>query len=525
MKMHHYLSLVIMLTVISTAFSWTRWTTTKIAQTTGPCQLELNAIRVSVNRYCIDVEEDAVIATRGSVNWGDPQTLEISGEFQLSRGATIRSMLLWNGQKILKAKLLDRAKADSTMDSIVNKTYRDPALIKYLGNNRYSYRIYPVAINNSRKIRVLYSIPLQAYRGQFQFALQPVFTLGAEQVPTQIPVEFTNADSTSMSYIFEHKTTKKVMQFGVTYMIPFKDFYEGDSYYYYNAVASPLIIRPDISSMFKAYSYVMETTKAAGHYALIFSSIPDSLKKIITEMVVSNYTLEAKVQTAEKAYLLNIPDNSSFSISLKSQTAWNGTISWNVYDKNGTSLIQYCQQLPPDTNQAKNALLPLLWGVKYSLVEGLGNLGGLFGFVDNKMSLLALERDTLPAAEAVLYVEKGIPPLESCEIIADTAQLKLPKESILIDVTPIIDFQKNILQYIQVSIQHGHLLVITLNQSSLSRLSIKIFDIRGRQLLSFADRMMESGTISFNLPVSMKGVFVIRVSSGTAEISKKLIIK
>jgi len=69
-------------------------------------------------------------------------------------------------------------------------------------------------------------------------------------------------------------------------------------------------------------------------------------------------------------------------------------------------MLSYSQKCEPKTDSLAQSLLPLIWGAKYSLVEGTGNLGALFGFVDQNMSLLALEKDTLSATDAALWQQK-----------------------------------------------------------------------------------------------------------------------
>lgn len=507
----------------SLSFSWTRWQTTKIAQSTGKCQLSSNTIRVNVHSYYLDVEEEAVITASGTVNWGDPNTLEITGEFQLSPGATMRSMLLWNGDKLLKAKLIDRDKADSIMDTIVNKTYHDPALIKYLGKNRYLFRIYPVAINNSRKIRVLYSIPLQS-NSRLQLEFQPAFTLGAEGVPTQIPVEIISSDSSVARYMIQHGNTKKSIQLGATYMIPFQDFYRGNKYNFYNPNPAPIIIIPDTSIITKAFSFRIESTKAAGNYTAILSTVPDSLKKIITEAVLPDYSLEVKIKTTEKTYLIDVAKDCLFNVYMKSQTPWDGTIYWNVYDKNGTLTIQHPQTIPLSSDSSKNALLPLLWGAKYTLVEGLGNTGAIFGFVDNKMSLLALEKDTLSANEAALWLEKGVPLLLPEDIIADTGKIALPKENLIFDITNTIVFN-NLLDRLGVLIKSGNRIVIQLAHQRLKKLNVSIYDTRGRLIVAYHNLKVTDRTVQCKLPATMKGMYVIQIQSGSLKVSRKLVLK
>ncbi len=506
-------------------YSYTKWQTTKISLRTGNCQLETNKIKITTHPFHIDVEEEAVISTYGNVYSGDPNTLEITGDFQLSPGATMRSMLLWNGNKILKAKLLDRELADTIMDSIVDKTYRDPALIRYEGNNRYSFRIYPVAITKSRKLRVLYSIPLQSNNGRLKFEIKPVFTLGAQQVPTRIPIEFASSNEIPLQYILQHGSTKKAIQYGSTYLIPFQDFHQGSSYYYYSAKSQPLMLIPDTASFVnKAYTHQLETTKAAGWYTAIFSTVPDTLQGMINEAQLSGYTLEVKIQTSENNYITNIPENSFFNIYLKSSYHWEGIIRWNVYDHNGIPVISYNQVVDPVIDFQKNSALPLLWGAKYTLVEGLGHLGGVFGFVDYKMSLLALEKDTLSAAEAALYAESGVPELLPEDIFADTG-LVIPKEDIIIDITDITTEVKNVLDHLWITVKSDNKVIIQLGNLKLKNLKVEVFDLKGKLIKRYSNVKVNNRAAKLNLPSNLKGIYVMRIKSGSTQISRKLILK
>lgn len=519
---------LILLSMIVTnpIYSYTKWQTTKNSLQTGHCQLESNKIKVTVHTYHLDIEEEAVISTRGNVNWGDPNTLEISGEFKLTPGATMRSLLLWNGDKILKAKLLDRELADSIMDSIVNKTYKDPALIKYEGGNRYSFRIYPVSINNSRKVRVLYTVPLRSNKGRLKLEFLPAFTLGCQQVPTQIPVEFAPADTTPTTYIFQHGETIKSLQFGATYLIPFNHFHQGTDYYIYNPRPEPLAIIPDTTcNMNKAYAYTLEKTQAVGCYTALFATVPDTLKALINEFQLVKYTLEAKIQTTDNSYIRDVPVNSSFSIYIKSKSHWDGMIYWNVYDENGISKITHTQTFQTDIDPVKNVILPLLWGAKYSLVEGLGNMGGVFGFVDNKMSLLALERDTLSATETALYWEKGVPLLLPEEIFADTANLAIPKENIIIDITGSKSMTKDVLNHIAILIKPDNKIIIQLGDVNLKTLDVSIYDLKGKLIKQYKNMKVRDSKVQVNLPATMKGIFIMCITSDSMQVSKKLVLK
>lgn len=519
---------ILCLVLSNTLSAYTQWQTTKNRRVMGDCRLETNEISITIHPYHIDVVEEAVISTQGNVWGGDPNTLEITGQFYLTPGSSFRSLLLWNGEQILKAKLLEKGKADSIMDNIVNYTYRDPALVKYEGGNRYSFRIYPVKINQSRKVRILYTIPIQSQRGVLEHAVQTAFTLGCRFVPTHIPVTFENADTTSKVFILQHGMSKKSVLFGGKYLIPFNDF--SYNYNYRNPRAAPLKIFPERTDTCRAYSYSLETSKGKGVYTAVFSSTPDTLKKLVLDPNLTDYSVEAIIKTSDNVYLMNVPLKSVISMYIKSKTPWDGTIVWNIYNKEGVTTASYIQSIAQNSDPAKNAILPLIWATKYSLVEGNGDLGGIFGFVDNKMSLLALERDSLPIAEAQKWYNKGVPPLLPCEIFADTLKMDMPNEKIIINIdnmdnTAIDLLYKTALDRIAITVNADNILLLQFGDLIKKNISITVYDMRGKQIVKFNQLKVRGNSIKVLLPKSLKGLYVMKINLGDRKISRKFLLK
>lgn len=146
--------------------SWQTTHTTNGGYNAGSCELVSAAVRVQVHPAWLDVEEDLEIAAVGSVTTGnDPKSLEITGMFSLPTGAAITCALLWDGDKVLQARLLDKAKADSLYQSLVDRNSappprpRDPILLDLVSAGNYRVRIYPVELARSRHVRLRYQLP------------------------------------------------------------------------------------------------------------------------------------------------------------------------------------------------------------------------------------------------------------------------------------------------------------------------------------------------------------------------------
>ncbi|MBW8889360.1 MAG: hypothetical protein JF616_16515 [Fibrobacteres bacterium] len=146
--------------------SWQSAHSTDSSWVSGSCELTSAAIRVMVHPAWLEVEEDLDIAPVGSVPGGaDAKTLEILGAFNLPAGAAITGALLWDGDKVLQARLLDKAKADSAYQSAVDRNSlppprpRDPILLEMLSATSYQIHLYPAEISKSRHFRLRYQLP------------------------------------------------------------------------------------------------------------------------------------------------------------------------------------------------------------------------------------------------------------------------------------------------------------------------------------------------------------------------------
>ena len=508
-----------------------------------PCQLSSNIVKITVNPFHLDVEEEAVITAVYNDTWqswyGDQNALEISGYFTLSKGSSVRSMLLWSGSKILKAKLRDRTMADSAYEATVDRTRpqypHDPALIEYLGNNSYHFRIYPVAINNSRKIRILYSVPFLMSVDGPRFQLITAFTSGTMQAPSQIPIEFKLAAGTSGNYILSYGNIKKTIQFNATYQIPTSSFlvpiYDYNYYGYSQTISSysmqPLIITPDTNFSAMAYTATISSGKNAGNYTAVFATPPDTIIAALNELPSGEpASVEAKIVVGETAYITDFNQQGFFGVYLKSTALWDSTVVWNVYDSKGKIAFQCRKAYKPQSDSLINAMLPFVWGAKYTLAEGNDNLGALFGFVDRRMSLLALERDSLSASEAAKWTNSGVPPLLPEEIIVKTSQLpSTPDENAIFEIgSGVISVYKNLAASFTVLFKANRMFSIRFNQLKTGQIKIALFDMAGRTIETWNNVQITGGTVELRLPQKAMGCMILRVTAGSQVVQKRITV-
>lgn len=522
------------LLVPAVLFPQTRWQTTRDGTSTGQCQLQANKITVTIHPFFVDVEEDAVIAPTGDVSWGDPSTLELIGEFSLTKGSCLRSVLLWQGTKILKAKLRDRLSADSAYESTVNRVIpHDPVLLEYLGNDRYRFRIFPVAENGSRKIRILYCVPQKVFSPRPQFRIATAFTGGASQVPSQISVEIRRSPETSGNYLLAYGNISKTVQFNAVYQIPASDMTKNTgSYwnYYWNnyTVMKPLLIMPDTLQTTVSYTASVDTGRTAGHYTAIYTVPPDTIAAAISELNLGGASsVEAMVLSNDKGYIADWNASGFLGIYLKSTAAWDSTVYWRLYNTGtGKMVLQFPQKCRPHSDSATRSMLPLVWAAKYSLAEGLGNLGALYGFADPQMSFLALESDTLSAAEAKQWNAGGVPPLLPQEIVCKRSDLPSPPDqNVIFDFGSVVAtvLPDNALVFSVMSISRGTV-CLRFHAMSDGTVTLVLLDIRGRAIKRWETLHFSGSSLSVQLPRGIHGCFVLRASAGSRMFQKKFLV-
>lgn len=97
-------------------------------------------------------------SARGT-NWTSVNdTLEIVLNFDLPQDAIIHDSWLWIGQDIIKAKIMDKWTASTIYENIV-KRRRDPSILLKHSATQYELRIFPMAGNQTRKVKITYLMP------------------------------------------------------------------------------------------------------------------------------------------------------------------------------------------------------------------------------------------------------------------------------------------------------------------------------------------------------------------------------
>ncbi|MFY9153477.1 MAG: VIT domain-containing protein [Prolixibacteraceae bacterium] len=98
-------------------------------------------------------------SAKGTTLTSSLDTLEVVLNFDLPENAIVHDSWLWIGTDPVKAKLLDKWTASSIYENIV-KRRRDPSILSKINSTQYELRIFPMAGNETRKVKITWLTPV-----------------------------------------------------------------------------------------------------------------------------------------------------------------------------------------------------------------------------------------------------------------------------------------------------------------------------------------------------------------------------
>ncbi len=274
-------------------FTWQTTHTTNGGFNSGTAELLRTDLFVTVHPGYADVEEEVEIAATGMVSAGnDANTLEINGDFTLPIEATVVGLLLWDGDKILEAKLLSKAKADSLYQVQVDRNSipparpRDPILLSLASPGEYHFSIYPVKANATRRFRLRYHLPPKIGVEGLKIPFLPAFApwMGAGKVQ----IHLSGADNVDTITWIQQGLPKRIglprnLFVSSEELITRPEWIEYqccDSYGTFREILHPTTTGIEIRPKDPLYQALFTTTLPAGqmqgNYMHLYSQIPDS---------------------------------------------------------------------------------------------------------------------------------------------------------------------------------------------------------------------------------------------------------
>jgi hypothetical protein len=346
-------------------------------------------------------------------------------------------------------------------------------------------------------------------------------------------VEIRKSSGVSGNYLLAYGPTKKTIQFGATYQITIDAFREDRIYnngwgFWSVQAARPISVFPDTAMDATAFTATVDSGAARGNYAAVFATPPDSIRAVLHEYEAATpLSIEAQVSTGAKVYIADYDTQTGYlGIYLKSESEWDGAVYWRVFDSKGKDVFHCKKIYMPHSDTLSQKMLPFIWSAKYSLVEGSGNLGALFGFVDRRMTLLAREADTLSQLDRLLYEESGVPLLKPGEIIVKADDLpKAPRDNVIFEIgTGVLRVLMRGATAFAITVKADHRITVTFNAPPPSPIKAALFDIRGRVLETWNALRLSGASADLRLPAAAKGCLILRIYAGKEVLQKKFTV-
>ncbi|MCZ7645562.1 MAG: VWA domain-containing protein [Planctomycetota bacterium] len=125
--------------------------------------------RATNSRVDVRIEENVATTTiTQSFRNLSGRQLEVRVMVPLPKDATINKSALSMGDEMVQGKLYNAQEAQSIYESIVNQR-RDPALLRFVGENLYEARVFPIEPNQERSLQFSYTQVLQPTGGLYDF--------------------------------------------------------------------------------------------------------------------------------------------------------------------------------------------------------------------------------------------------------------------------------------------------------------------------------------------------------------------
>jgi hypothetical protein len=497
-----------------------RYTTTRAhngSPSIGNAELSQNKVEIHLGTEIATIYEEANISIpqRNELR-GDPNSIEINYDFSLDPGNFIQSLLLWNGNQILKAKLMDANEAFKAYEAVVDRDVinikpRDPAFIRQISSSRYQLSIYPVSLGGTRKIRIRYAIPLESLGSMQTFLWRPLFS-DADLSPKELELKIVKPDS--LDVLLNNQGAILNIKNNVNYLVPYKTF---ERWYSNSNPAGKLRITTTYKTPPSSLSFHDTRSYSAGYYHVAKTKIPTEIYAYIKEQSPQTWNISATVSTGTNSYGSTAlrPQDSLVTLYIKSSQAWDQKIQWTLADQNGKVALEHTQAI---SNLRQDSLAALLWAAKATQNQSAISYGALFGYVDAKMALLALEKDTLPQSLYAQYQNSGVPLLNPNEIQIEASKLPvLPEEQAIFEYNSLTGTHSLNLQF-ALQIQNN-LLHAQLQSPSSEPIQAVILGANGQviQKLKAIEAHSQEASWELKLP---RGSYWLRLSTSQGHITQ-----
>lgn len=150
---------VLFVTNMAFSYSWLRVADPRTSWSTYQGTIEEAIVSVRPQGIYMEIGLYLTFSARGTY-FDASDSLEVSFFFDLPENSIVHDSWLWVGDDIIRGLIMDKWTAASIYEDIV-KRRRDPSILYKRGSRNYELRIFPMAGNETRKVKLTYLVPTQ----------------------------------------------------------------------------------------------------------------------------------------------------------------------------------------------------------------------------------------------------------------------------------------------------------------------------------------------------------------------------
>lgn len=341
-------------------------------------------------------------------------TFEVSLFFDLPENAIVHDSWLWIGNYISQAEIMDRSRANMIYESIVQRR-QDPSILYKNSSTQYELRIFPMAGNEMRKVKITYLIPV-SFTSLVVTSPLPVKLLSTSQVKPILQL---------LCYEENGWTDPGVIE------LPGLNFQSHPSGYKYEVIYPTQYLNTTLNYTLKSpltnsfYLSYYATSATGGYYQFAVnpkSYLPPSPAKNVLmcfdyEPGLSDYTPTQVLSMAETVSQQYLQPHDSFNLMFTQLNIMTASPDWiDASSQNISSVFAPYITTNPISNYTN---LPSLLSTAIQFIQDHGNSGEiiLFANTDNQSTnqtanqligdLMALRGNSSIKIHVVEYTSKG----------------------------------------------------------------------------------------------------------------------
>jgi hypothetical protein len=502
---------------------------------TGTVNIQKEEFTITVYPDYLDVQLDWELGVGGTAPESFRNALEIVGNINFEANSTVVGMLLWNGDRILKAKLKTKDQARKEYETVVDRSSaapqppRDPVILEWVRQDNYDLSVFPVSFGGFRKMRIRYLVP--STTGSFGFPhafsnhAKVTFVKGPAITGFKLS-RFNSKDTVSFS---QGEVTLSPSDFG----------FQPYSYSTTPPIERVIPIMNDTSPGSRLYIGSFFGNGFSGQAVHAVYHLPIGLLGGSQESKESDPRIFATLFSGQDSCRKEVSrqegtDNIREELKILSRGSLEESLKWSVFI--GDSLQKEVMEKP--------GIIRMEDGIQYARTFGNSriypiaktmpfSLGSALGFIDTKYALVALEEDLLTAISADKYRLTGVPTLNPEDIFPskeDTAVTTnewsaskdydpnlLLKPAIPYQMTSLVSL-KGLPEGIRFALRDGSIL-IHLDPAILDKekkIKVSIYTAMGRLAKQWSTSEISQGTLSWSPSESglSGGAFLLRVETG-----------